>query len=69
MTAEIFDVARIVVLWRRYGCSGEVDIKRLQEVVKREATAAEKGRTKVSPGLLTELRADRAYIGKIAKIY
>ena len=69
MPAEMFDVAWIVVLYRKYVGSGEVDIKRLQKAVRREAEAAEKGRTKVSPGLLIELRADRAYVGKIAKIY
>lgn len=66
---EAFDVARIVVLYRKYVGGGEVDVKRLRAAVGREAAAAEKRKIKVSPRLLTELRADRAYVGKIAKIY
>jgi hypothetical protein len=69
MSAELFNVARIVVLYRKYVGGGEVDIRRLREVVNREASAAEKKKIRVSPGLLTELRADRAYVGKLAKIY
>jgi hypothetical protein len=69
MPSKMFDVGRIVVLYRKYVGGGEVDVKRLREVVRREAAAAEKGKIKVSPGLLAELRADRAYVGKIAKIY
>ena len=69
MSAELFNVARIVVLYRKYVGSGEIDAKRLLVCVRREASAAEKGKVKVSPGLLTELRADRAYVGKLAKIY
>ena len=69
MPAELFDVARIVVLYRKYVGGSEVDVARLQEVVRREASAAEKKKIRVSLGLLAELRADRAYVGKIAKIY
>ena len=69
MPAELFDVAKIVVLYRKYVGGGEVDVGRLREAVRREASAAETKKIKVSPGLLAELRADRAYVGKIAKIY
>ena len=69
MSMGMFAVAKVVKLYRKYVGGDEVDVRRLREVVRREASAAEKGKTRVSPGLLTELRADRAYVGKIAKIY
>jgi hypothetical protein len=44
---------------------GPIDLLKLQEVIQREANAAEAGRINVSAGLLTEMRNERAIVGRL----
>lgn len=67
MTCTVTDAAELDKLYRKYVGRGSVDIKRLKRVIRHEASIAERGVIKVSRGLVTELRSDRAKIGRIAK--
>ena len=63
--ATQYPFMRTLGLYRKYVGDGPVDLCRLQECIKRECRAAEKGLIVVSRGLLKELRAERAEIGRI----
>jgi hypothetical protein len=68
MACSMKDAAALDRLYRKYVTSrGDVDTARLVKAVRRETHAAERGTVKVSPGLLRELRADRAVVGGIAR--
>lgn len=62
------EIAELNRLWKHYVDSGELNVSYLQTTVKREALAAERGVIIVSRGLLRELRADRARIGRLARL-
>lgn len=55
-------------LYTKYVGAGEIDFVRLRDVIRRECLVAERGIITVSRGLLRELRADRAYIGKLWRV-
>ena len=60
------DVTQLRALWLKWvSPDGPVDPLRLQAVIKRELSAAESGRIHVSPGLITEMRNERAIVGRI----
>lgn len=63
----VADASKLDRLYRKYVGRGEIDVTRLVRVVRRETTAAERAVIKVSRGLLRELRADRAVVGRLAK--
>jgi len=68
MACSMKDAANLNRLYRKYvSARGDVDTVRLVKAVRREASAAERGTVRVSPGLLRELRADRAVVGGIAR--
>lgn len=53
---------QLLKLWHKYERSNKVDMDRLYTLIHTEILKVERGRIKVSPGLLTELRADRALV-------
>lgn len=68
MACSLKDAARLNELYRKYVSGhGPVDLPRLQRVIKHEARIAERGVIKVTRGLVRELRAERAEVGRIAK--
>lgn len=62
-----FSCAKLTKLYRKYVGSGEVDAKYLREVLSREIRQIEAGTLRATSGLLSELRADRAKAGALAK--
>lgn len=65
---SVADAARLNALYRKYVASrGDIDLPRLVHAVRRETLMAEHGVTRVTPGLLRELRAERAEVGRLAK--
>jgi hypothetical protein len=68
MSCSTRDAGRLNKLYRKYvSANGDVDVSRLRKAVRREALSAERGTIRVSAGLVRELRADRAEIGRLAK--
>jgi hypothetical protein len=67
MSCSLADSAKLERLYRKHIGAGDFDISRLQAAVRRETRNAERGVIKVSPGLLRELRTDRATVGRLAK--
>lgn len=62
---NVESVSQLDRLYRKYVGRGALDVERLYEELRRETRAAEQGRTRVSRDLLRELRADRAFVGRI----
>jgi len=68
MACSTFEAGRLDKLYRKYvSARGDFDVRRLSTAVKREAHAAERGTIHVTRGLLRELRADRAEVGRLAR--
>lgn len=57
--------AEVVRLYRKHVGSGQVDLLKLRDVLRHEVSIIEKGIINVTPGLLTELRAERNYVGRV----
>lgn len=67
MKKNMKDVVEAVRLWHKCvtAANSNVDYDRLRDVVRRETRAAEQELISVTPGLLSELRADRALVGQL----
>lgn len=57
--------AKLEVLFRSYVGRGTVDLAKLRECIARDCREAEAGHVRVTPGRMTELRADRAFVGLV----
>lgn len=63
MSSKQLTGVQMLNLWHKHvECSNKVDVDRLYTLIHTEILKVERGRIEVSPGLLTELRADRALV-------
>ena len=65
MPCTLAESALLNRLYRKHVGTGEVDVARLRRVIRRETGLAERGTIRVSRGLLRELRAERAAVGRL----
>lgn len=63
---DAVDIGKLGKLYRKWvSFQGEFNVEKLYKSIQHEYTVARKGIIKVTPGLLTEIRSELNYVGRI----